>query len=125
MFEAVVTHVALCVYFFFQAEDGIRDIGVTGVQTCALPIYDDDPGRTFHDRHIRLGETANLINALGHLKQSVCGVELRLTPKTWIYGRRRLVLKKCPAIWTARVGCCRDESPHRVLEVLPIAKQQL
>src|SRR3712207_7445525 len=24
---------------FFQAEDGIRDIGVTGVQTCALPIY--------------------------------------------------------------------------------------
>src|SRR3712207_8482174 len=25
--------------FFFQAEDGIRDIGVTGVQTCALPIF--------------------------------------------------------------------------------------
>src|SRR3712207_8126470 len=28
----------LGVVFFFQAEDGIRDIGVTGVQTCALPI---------------------------------------------------------------------------------------
>src|SRR3712207_8355563 len=27
-----------CDLFFFQAEDGIRDIGVTGVQTCALPI---------------------------------------------------------------------------------------
>src|SRR5215467_5416399 len=26
--------------FFFQAEDGIRDYKVTGVQTCALPIYD-------------------------------------------------------------------------------------
>src|SRR5437763_17007386 len=26
-------------YFFFQAEDGIRDTSVTGVQTCALPIY--------------------------------------------------------------------------------------
>src|SRR3712207_8873795 len=25
-------------FVFFQAEDGIRDIGVTGVQTCALPI---------------------------------------------------------------------------------------
>src|SRR6266436_10147680 len=25
-------------YFFFQAEDGIRDVAVTGVQTCALPI---------------------------------------------------------------------------------------
>src|SRR3712207_6891509 len=28
--------------FFFQAEDGIRDIGVTGVQTCALPILIKD-----------------------------------------------------------------------------------
>src|SRR5690606_40022134 len=27
------------IYFFFQAEDGIRDFHVTGVQTCALPIY--------------------------------------------------------------------------------------
>src|SRR2546427_8393050 len=27
------------VFFFFQAEDGIRDLTVTGVQTCALPIY--------------------------------------------------------------------------------------
>src|SRR5699024_12073232 len=26
-------------YFFFQAEDGIRDRNVTGVQTCALPIW--------------------------------------------------------------------------------------
>src|SRR2546429_6470074 len=25
--------------FFFQAEDGIRDVAVTGVQTCALPIW--------------------------------------------------------------------------------------
>src|SRR3712207_8075963 len=28
-------------FVFFQAEDGIRDIGVTGVQTCALPICSD------------------------------------------------------------------------------------
>src|SRR5436305_4692094 len=28
-----------CFIFFFQAEDGIRDADVTGVQTCALPIY--------------------------------------------------------------------------------------
>src|SRR3989475_933506 len=26
-------------FFFFQAEDGIRDLTVTGVQTCALPIW--------------------------------------------------------------------------------------
>src|SRR6266511_2676314 len=39
-------------FFFFQAEDGIRDFHVTGVQTCALPIsgplevreHDDDDG---------------------------------------------------------------------------------
>src|SRR5690625_2669931 len=30
---------SLLVFFFFQAEDGIRDGHVTGVQTCALPIY--------------------------------------------------------------------------------------
>src|SRR5205807_5387050 len=29
-----------CLGFFFQAEDGIRDYKVTGVQTCALPICD-------------------------------------------------------------------------------------
>src|SRR2546422_11092726 len=27
------------IFFFFQAEDGIRDVAVTGVQTCALPIW--------------------------------------------------------------------------------------
>src|SRR5699024_12173983 len=30
---------AVSFYFFFQAEDGIRDRNVTGVQTCALPIF--------------------------------------------------------------------------------------
>src|SRR5204862_1371776 len=34
----------LFVSFFFQAEDGIRDLYVTGVQTCALPILDGDYG---------------------------------------------------------------------------------
>src|SRR5690606_40373962 len=33
--------------FFFQAEDGIRDFHVTGVQTCALPIYTAGPGLIF------------------------------------------------------------------------------
>src|SRR5699024_12160315 len=31
--------------FFFQAEDGIRDRNVTGVQTCALPIFHPPPAR--------------------------------------------------------------------------------
>src|SRR2546427_13141486 len=43
-------------FFFFQAEDGIRDLTVTGVQTCALPIYfpapealKDAAARAIHD----------------------------------------------------------------------------
>src|SRR6266700_4944882 len=31
--------IALRLFFFFQAEDGIRDFHVTGVKTCALPIW--------------------------------------------------------------------------------------
>src|SRR5260370_31096087 len=33
-----ISRVRLSFFFFFQAEDGIRDSSVTGVQTCALPI---------------------------------------------------------------------------------------
>src|SRR2546430_2621798 len=35
----------LIYFFFFQAEDGIRDLTVTGVQTCALPIFRHAFGR--------------------------------------------------------------------------------
>src|SRR5439155_8940201 len=41
------TALVICVlylFFFFQAEDGIRDGHVTGVQTCALPIFGDVQG---------------------------------------------------------------------------------
>src|SRR2546430_13567564 len=40
--------VQVCVvFFFFQAEDGIRDLTVTGVQTCALPICMPITSRSF------------------------------------------------------------------------------
>src|SRR2546430_5160960 len=38
------TNCALLSFFFFQAEDGIRDLTVTGVQTCALPIFGSTEG---------------------------------------------------------------------------------
>src|SRR5437762_8934410 len=41
-------------FFFFQAEDGIRDTSVTGVQTCALPIYARADDR-LHPRERRAG----------------------------------------------------------------------
>src|SRR2546430_13400092 len=41
MWCGLMLSVRLCyiLFFFFQAEDGIRDLTVTGVQTCALPIF--------------------------------------------------------------------------------------
>src|SRR3989475_11856771 len=40
MVSICVRVATLCLFFFFfQAEDGIRDLTVTGVQTCALPIF--------------------------------------------------------------------------------------
>src|SRR5688500_20166708 len=36
-------------FFFFQAEDGIRDYKVTGVQTCALPIFLTRKSHTVED----------------------------------------------------------------------------
>src|SRR3712207_9531323 len=40
-------------FFFFQAQDGIRYIGVTGVQTCALPIYPRDGWAATLDTPVR------------------------------------------------------------------------
>src|SRR5205823_9020618 len=39
----------LRLFFFFQAEDGIRDKLVTGVQTCALPIFEPAEGLAVDD----------------------------------------------------------------------------
>src|SRR5205807_5552481 len=39
MAKKIVEDGMISQYFFFQAEDGIRDYKVTGVQTCALPIF--------------------------------------------------------------------------------------
>src|SRR3989449_9023186 len=49
-----------CVFFFFQAEDGIRDVAVTGVQTCALPIYEKAAERLV---------TANLRFVISYVKK--------------------------------------------------------
>src|SRR2546429_9860660 len=45
-------------FFFFQAEDGIRDVAVTGVQTCALPICDELPIGQPLDTHVAVIEAA-------------------------------------------------------------------
>src|SRR5688572_4492128 len=52
---------SLSLFFFFQAEDGIRDLTVTGVQTCALPISgrytsSSAPAKSFVKRYNRTSE---------------------------------------------------------------------
>src|SRR5256885_8002567 len=64
-------YVGVMFVFFFQAEDGIRDYKVTGVQTCALPIYlgrDDALARVVH-----LGDVAAALGAAGLALQR-CGL---------------------------------------------------
>src|SRR5688572_3265407 len=39
VYYVLLFYFCFCFFFFFQAEDGIRDLTVTGVQTCALPIW--------------------------------------------------------------------------------------
>src|SRR2546426_959808 len=62
-----VLHLRIVFFFFFQAEDGIRDYKVTGVQTCALPISGAQVRLLLADglalplvRHRALRETAGL-----------------------------------------------------------------
>src|SRR5438046_8395239 len=45
MYDSLMSYTCSFLYFFFffQAEDGIRDWSVTGVQTCALPIFISPP----------------------------------------------------------------------------------
>src|SRR5256886_17623714 len=70
-------------FFFFQAEDGIRDLTVTGVQTCALPIWT----RFAADPQI-IGKTLNLNNynmtVVGVAQAGFDGVELGRSPKIFI-----------------------------------------
>src|SRR5207248_8359670 len=68
-------------FFFFQAEDRIRDRTVTGVQTCALPIFDDvqpglSPGREVVD-HVLAGVEQGGVN------QGVIVDVQRSAPTVW------------------------------------------
>src|SRR5699024_11961993 len=64
------------IFFFFQAEDGIRDRNVTGVQTCALPICDSSAKRAISVYRLRrvleVGERTTRQNV-----QAKCEVLLR------------------------------------------------
>src|SRR6266496_5165978 len=71
-------------FFFFQAEDGIRDLYVTGVQTCALPISRRHHGVPHHGHLRRPGWVPAGWRAVGRLQvkgaehELACRFDLRL-----------------------------------------------
>src|SRR2546422_8613038 len=77
--------------FFFQAEDGIRDVAVTGVQTCALPIYQILDGAREHvmDAWASIGRRRALVK---HERRSVAGGFLRLLEQALVLPRREELL---------------------------------
>src|SRR5215510_6223118 len=63
-------------FFFFQAEDGIRDGHVTGVQTCALPIFvvDTPEGERYtRNGHFQLDNQGRVVTDDGYVVQSDAG----------------------------------------------------
>src|SRR5260221_8679060 len=92
-------------FFFFQAEDGIRDHCVTGVQTCALPI--SGSSRVFHSRRYGLlaspsGQSAGAAQLLFEVVQSLLGVAqlggIHLDPH--LRSEERRVGKECRSRWS-------------------------
>src|SRR2546429_2138211 len=92
-------------FFFFQAEDGIRDVAVTGVQTCALPISPAEgalevattierAGRSLTSCSARLTQDGKLIGlALGAFSKARPGPEFSRSEE-------RRVGKECRSRWS-------------------------
>src|SRR3989449_9998869 len=92
-------------FFFFQAEDGIRDVAVTGVQTCALPIIMLTAKAAEVDRVVGLE-----IGADDYLVKPFSPRELVARVKAIL---RRL--KASSSLPTQRVGTLEvDEARHQV-----------
>src|SRR5207249_9262381 len=83
--------------FFFQAEDGIRDRNVTGVQTCALPISLDSNANNY----ILLTPTATIINSIGPgIGALATGARVGQTNLGTARSEERRVGKECRSRWS-------------------------
>src|SRR5256886_8285908 len=93
------------VLFFFQAEDGIRDLTVTGVQTCALPILPDRLGELdgHHEIVTHCHHGARSLKALEILKAAGFSKvrSLRGGIDAWaVRSEERRVGKECRSRWS-------------------------
>src|SRR2546427_4453878 len=77
--DVVHDDVVCCFFFFFQAEDGIRDLTVTGVQTCALPIWRAFPNRPWDQLRLSI----DAVFASWHNDRAVAYRQLHGIPEDW------------------------------------------
>src|SRR5256886_6327574 len=98
-------HTVLLIFFFFQAEDGIRDLTVTGVQTCALPIS-TVLGRKTYEVSLRMGakfdsRTRNLVcSRHARPADAPSGVEFVNDAIGPLRSEERRVGKECRSRWS-------------------------
>src|SRR3712207_9596715 len=93
------------VYFFFQAEDGIRDIGVTGVQTCALPIYFSPksiiaPSRRASSIGVTYARTGRFWKTFSLTRRSISARSSAVTACGCGRSEERRVGKECRSRWS-------------------------
>src|SRR3989441_8728277 len=100
-------------FFFFQAEDGIRDKLVTGVQTCALPISARVPraGGAARDQHDRLEGERRGDHAGSHRNEGGAGEVPGATREPGV--RPRVVVLSAPS------GGGKTTIAKRLLELRP------
>src|SRR5256886_8064181 len=93
--------------FFFQAEDGIRDLTVTGVQTCALPILLDAadivPNEQVHVWNVTRGARLWTYAISGERGSGICcvnGAAAHLAQPGDLRSEERRVGKECRSRWS-------------------------
>src|SRR5207237_6746404 len=89
-FVVLVFFFSFYFFFFFQAEDGIRDSSVTGVQTCALPIFEL---ALAHDRIELVGLHSHIGSQVFDLRGHLAAMEIVLRSE------ERRVGKECRSGW--------------------------
>src|SRR2546429_2864422 len=93
------------IFFFFQAEDGIRDVAVTGVQTCALPISTHESWLFRSNRSSAMGSTKPMIDsseiATTHVLRALAyPIATWCTPHDGSRSEERRVGKECRSRWS-------------------------
>src|SRR2546427_4776167 len=87
-------------FFFFQAEDGIRDLTVTGVQTCALPIWTARARDWALRSQTWSYRVSPITSTTGWLNRNDSNVDLSSAETARMRSEERRVGKECRSRWS-------------------------